>query len=153
VSLAVGRRQDSSDQGHAIVEGDAAVEDSGDADVASVSAVAACAEVFQLHGDGGGERAYAALVQECSGSNIVCLGENTYVWTITMQLAAPCCMHFLLIDHRAIISRSMRSHDSIARSDVFPATNARASCLALSSFCAAPIDRLFDVLNRDAHCM
>jgi hypothetical protein len=111
----VERRQDS-DQGHAIVEGDAAVEDSGDADVVSVSAVAACAEVFKLHGDGGGERAYAALVQECSGSNIVCLGENTYVCrayvcTITSLLhraACTSCSFHLSIDAIARFNRTIR---------------------------------------------
>ena len=107
--LAVERHQDS-DQGHAIVEGDAAVEDSGDVDVASVSAVAACAEVFKLHGDGGGERAYAALVQECSGSNIVCLGENTYVCTITSFRAActSCSRGISSLDR---CDRTIQSHD------------------------------------------
>lgn len=61
-------------------------------DAATVATLATCAEVFQLHrsGDGGGalgereranarERAYDALVEDCDGAEIVCLGENTCV--------------------------------------------------------------------------
>ena len=63
-----------------------------DGDAAAVATLATCAEVFQLHrsGDGGGalgererakarERAYDALVEDCDGAEIVCLGENTCV--------------------------------------------------------------------------